>query len=88
MFIYFLFPGMISVRSQPVALGCVEGQNFVGFIDEVSIARTQVQRFEIEFLPYLTDNAADRLDSKLIRVRSRCRPERGCRLHHMADKFL
>lgn len=32
----FLFTGMISVRDQPVALGCVEGLNFVGFIDEVA----------------------------------------------------
>jgi len=26
---------MISVRDQPVALGCVQGLGFVGFIDEV-----------------------------------------------------
>jgi len=29
---------MISLKDQPVTIGCVEGFNFVGFIDEVSVS--------------------------------------------------
>ncbi len=40
----FYFTGEVPIRNDPISIGCVEGQNFTGAIDEVKYMQTLSER--------------------------------------------
>jgi len=47
--------GEVQIRAQPVTVGCVQGLNFTGFIDEVRIFNSVLQTNDIEAINIMRD---------------------------------